>query len=127
MGDERVDIFMLVRVDHKARALIDQEKVLILIDNIQLGLKDGQKGVFRRRGVKKLIIDIECKQVSRIQACIPLGSLSIELHSFETNVFLSEWSGEERNSLAQPAVQPLSGVIFSNGEFFQKTGGPPQS
>ena len=59
MGDERVDIFMLVRVDHKARALIDQEKVLVLIDNIQLGLKDGQKGVFRRWGVKKLIIDIE--------------------------------------------------------------------
>ena len=54
---------LLVRVDHQSRALVHQQEVLVLIDNVQLGLEDRQKGVLRGGGVKKLVVDVQLKHV----------------------------------------------------------------
>ena len=48
----------LVGVDDHTGHFVYQQDVLILIDNVQLWLKQLQKRIFRRRLVKELIIDI---------------------------------------------------------------------
>ena len=73
-----VDLLLLVRVDHQSRALVHQQKVLVLIDNVQLGLEDRQKGVFRGGGVKKLVVDVQLKHIPLDQAGVPLGPLAVD-------------------------------------------------
>ena len=58
MIDEGVDLLGFVGVDHHAGALVHQQEVLVLIDQIQLGTEHGQKEIFLRGLVKELIIDI---------------------------------------------------------------------
>ena len=53
VGDEGVDVLVLVGVDHQAGPLVHQQDVLVLVDDVQLGLEDGQKGIFRRGGRQK--------------------------------------------------------------------------
>lgn len=43
----------LVGVDHQPRPFVDQEQVLILIEDVQLGLEHRQEGVLRGGGVRK--------------------------------------------------------------------------
>ena len=56
--DEGVDLLRLVGVDHQAGALVHQQQVLILVDDVQLGLEHRQKEIFLIGLVKELIIDI---------------------------------------------------------------------
>ena len=58
MVDEGVDLLRLVGVDHQAGALVHQQQVLILVDDVQLGLEHRQKEIFLIGLVKELIIDI---------------------------------------------------------------------
>ena len=116
VGDEGVDVLPLVRVDQQAGALVHQEDVLVLIDDVQLGLEDGEEGVLRGGGVEELIVDVELEHIAHRQAGVPLGALSVELHPLEADVFLGQGSGEEGQGLAQPAVQTLPGVVFCHGK-----------
>ena len=58
MGEEGVHPLVLIGVDHQSRALVHQKDVLILIEDIQLGLVEGQEGVFRGGAVEKLVVDV---------------------------------------------------------------------
>ena len=58
MVDEGVDLFRFVCVDHQAGPLVHQQQILIFIDDIQLGGKEGEEHVFLRGLVKKLVVDI---------------------------------------------------------------------
>ena len=58
MSDEGVDPFCLVRMDHKTGTLVQQHQVFVLIYDIQLGLIQGQKCVFRCGLVEELVVDI---------------------------------------------------------------------
>ena len=46
MVDEGVDLFRLVGVDNQPGALVEQHQVLVLIDDVQLGLEEGQEEIF---------------------------------------------------------------------------------
>ena len=58
MVDEGVDLFRLIGVDHHAGPFIHQQQVLILIDDVQLGLEYRQEHVSFRGLVKELVVDI---------------------------------------------------------------------
>ena len=58
VGNQGVYVFVLIRVDHNPRPLVYQKQILVLVDDVELGLKDGEEGVFRGRGIKKLVVDI---------------------------------------------------------------------
>ena len=48
----------VVGVDRLTGLFVHQQNVLVLIDNVQLGGGNGQIGIFRFRGFKKLVVDI---------------------------------------------------------------------
>ena len=56
--DEGIDLLRLVGVDHHAGALVHQQQILILVDDVQPGLEHCQEHVFLRGLVKELVIDI---------------------------------------------------------------------
>ena len=77
VGDEGVDPLVFVRMDHHAGALVQEHQVFIFVDDVQLRLEDRQEGVFRGRGLKKLVIDIKLEQVPLLEAGVPLGTLAV--------------------------------------------------
>ena len=117
MGDEGIDPLLLVRVDEQAGALVHQQQVLILVDNIQLRLEDGEKRILRGGGVEKLVVDVKLQEIALHQAGIPLGPLAVELHPLDADVFLRQGRGEQGEGLGQPAVQPLPSVVLAYGKF----------
>ena len=90
--------------------------MLILVENLQLRLEQGEKGVLLLRLGKKLIVDIELQDIPHLQADIPLGPFAVAFDPLEADILLREGSGEEGQVLCQPAVQPLPGIVFSDGK-----------
>ena len=117
MSDEGVDLLALVGVDHHSRPLVHQQKVLVLVDDVKLGLEDREEGVLRGRGVEELVVDVELKHVPLHQPGVPLGPLAVDLYPLDADILLGQGGGEQGQGLAQPAVQPLPGVVGSDGEF----------
>ena len=107
---------MLVGMAEKARPLGADQKVLVLVDDVQLGGEDREEGVVLPGSVEELVVDIELQQVARLEPVVPLGAFAVDLHPLEPDVLLGQGGGEEGQGLAQPAVKPLSGVVFSHGE-----------
>ena len=58
MGDEGVHLFVLVRVAQLARPFVEQHQVFILIDDVQVGLEDAQKGVLLPGLLEELVVDV---------------------------------------------------------------------
>ena len=58
MGDEGGDVLVLVGVAEESGALVAHQQVLVLVDDVQLGLEDGEEGVVLGGGVKKLVVDV---------------------------------------------------------------------
>ena len=58
MVDQRVDSLRLVGMDHQSWPLVRQEKVFVLVNNIQVWLKNGEEEIFLFGLVKELIFDL---------------------------------------------------------------------
>ena len=58
VGDEGVHLFVLVRVAQQARPFVEQHQVFILIDDVQVGLEDAQKGVLLPGLLEELVVDV---------------------------------------------------------------------
>ena len=114
--DEGVHLFRLVGVYHHAGRLVHQQQVLILIENVQPGLEEGEKGVLLGGLLKELVVDIELQHISHLEPGVPFGPLAVELDPLDADIFLRQVGGKQGHGLAHPAIQPLPGVIFSDGE-----------
>ena len=125
MSEEGVHPLVLIWVDHQTGPLVRQQDVLILIEDVQLGLVEGQKGVLRGGLVEKLIVDIQLEHVPHIEAHVPLGALPVHLYPLEPDVLLGQRSGEQGQGLGQPAVQPLARVVLSDGKLLHGSVHPP--
>ena len=88
VGEEGVYTLALVGVNHQARTLIQQQDVFVLIEDIQPGLVERQKGVLQGGFVKKLVVDIQLHHVAPVQAHIPLAPLAVHLHPLQPDVLL---------------------------------------
>ena len=58
MVDEGVDLLRFISVDDHAGALVHQQQVLVLVDDIQHRLEYRQKEIFLVGLVKELVVDI---------------------------------------------------------------------
>ena len=58
MVDEGVDFLRLVGVDHQPGPLVHEKKVLVLVDDAQPGLENGEEEIFLFGLVKELIVDV---------------------------------------------------------------------
>ena len=117
--DERPPVFRpIVGVHRKARALVHQKDVLILIDDVQLGGGNGQIGVVFSGGVEEFVVDVELQLVAHFQPGIPLGPLAVALDALQTDVFLGQRGRQQGNGLCQKPIQPLTGIILADGQFF---------
>ena len=88
VGDECVHLLLVVGVDHHARALVQQQQVLVLVQDGEPGLIHPQKGVVRGGRIKKLIVNVKLEHVPLLQVRIPPGALPVALHPLEADVFL---------------------------------------
>ena len=74
-----VHLLRFVRMDHQARLLIQQHKVLVLIHDVKAWLKEGEEHIFLPGLVKKLIIYIQLQHIPLAQPLIPGSPLSVDL------------------------------------------------
>ena len=58
VGNEGVDLLMLVGVAQQAGPLVEKHQVLILIYDVQLGLEHRQESIIFPGLVKELIVDV---------------------------------------------------------------------
>ena len=117
--DERPPVFRtVVGVHRKARALVHQKDVLILIDDVQFGGGNGQIGVVFSGGVEEFVVDVELQLVAHFQPGIPLGPLAVALDALQSDVFLGQRGRQQGNGLCQKPIQPLTGIILADGQFF---------
>ena len=56
------------------------------------------------------------EDIPLLEPHIPLGALAVDLHPLEADILLGQGRGQQGKGLPQEAVQPLSGVVFSDGE-----------
>ena len=66
-------------MDHQARLLIQQHKVLVLIHNVKTWLKEGEEHIFLPGLVEKLIIYIQLQHIPLAQPLIPGSPLTVDL------------------------------------------------
>ena len=114
--DQGVDLLGLVGMAHKALPLVRQEQVFVLVNDGEAGLEDGEEAVFLRGLVEELVVDVELQHVPVLEPHVPLGALAVDLHPLEANVLLGQGRRQQGKGLPQEAVQPLSCVIFSDGD-----------
>lgn len=48
----------------QAGALIEQQQIFILIDQIQLRPEHGEKGIFLPGGVKEFVVDVQLQHIT---------------------------------------------------------------
>ena len=111
-----VHLLRFVRMDHQARFLIQQHKVLVLIHDVKAWLKEGEEHIFLPRLVEKLIVNIQLQHVPLGQPLIPGSPLAVDLDALYSNVFLQQSRGQQGQGLPHEPIQPLPGVIFSHGK-----------
>ena len=56
------------------------------------------------------------QNVPFLQPLVPLGPGSVALDALEADVFLQQRRGQQGQTLGYEAVQPLPGVVFSDGD-----------
>ena len=52
------------------------------------------------------------QNIAGVESGIPLGTLAVYLDALETNVFLQQGGGEQRQILGYETIQTLTGIIF---------------
>ena len=109
-------LLVLVGVAEQAGPLVQQHQVLVLIDNLQPGPEHREEGVVLPGLVEELVVDVQLEHIPLPQPHVPLGALAVHLHPLEADVLLGQGAGEQGEGLGQPAVQPLPGVVFSDGK-----------
>ena len=118
MVNQCVDLFRFIGVDHQPRTLVHQQQVFVFIHHVELRVERGEEFILLRvRPLKKLVIDVHLQHVAFLQPDFPLGAFAVDLHPFEPDVFLHQSRGRQGRGLCHKPVQPLSGVIFIDGEF----------
>ena len=116
MVDEGPAVLRAVMGMHgNPRPLIHQEDVVIFINDVQPGRSHGQIGVVLTWLVEKLVIDIQLKHISGFQPGIPLRTGSIALDPFDAEGLLCQGRRKQRHRLCQKSVQPLSGIVGTDG------------
>ena len=119
MVDEGAAVFgAVVGMDGQAGALVHQQDVLILVDDVQLGIGDSQEGVVLSGLVEKFVIDVQLQHIACFQTGVPLGTAAVALDALDADVLLGQGSREQGNGLGQEPVQTLSGVVGADGKFF---------
>ena len=109
-----------MRVHGQTRAFVYQKKVFVLINDIQLWSSNGQIGVILPGLIEKFVIDIQRQHISGLQAGVPFGPGTVQLDTLDADIFLGEGRRQQRDGLCEKAIQPLSGIVLSNGQFFHK-------
>ena len=119
MIDEGFAVFGTVMgVHRKAGPLVHQKNVFIFVDNVQLGRCHSQIGIVLPGLVEKFVVDIKLEYITGFQTGVPVNALAVALDPLDADVFLSQRGGEQGNCLGKKPVQPLAGIVGTDGKFF---------
>ena len=119
MVDEGFAVFRaVVGVDGQSGPLVYKKNVVVFIDDIQLGIGNGQIGIVLPGLIEELVVDIKLQQVALFQPGIPLHTLAVQLDPLDADILLRQGGRQQGNGLCQETVQPLTGIIGTDGKFF---------
>ena len=121
--DQRVRLAALVLVDEQAGALVREEDVFILVEDVDRG-RDGEEGGRAGRAAEKLVVQVEGKPVSLAQTGGDLAPLAVELDPLGADGFIEQGLGQQRDRLGHELVHALARVVLIDDEF--PHGEPPQ-
>ena len=124
MVNQRISAAAFICVHHLAGALVDQQNMFIFIDHVQKRGSNGQESVFTVGFFKEFVVDVKLQQIAFTQPRVALTPFPVNLNPLQTNVFLQQGGGQQRNGFGQKPVQPLPGIIFPNLQFFQSCHAP---
>ena len=91
---------------------------VFLINDVETGRSDLEIGVFLPRLLEKFVVDIQLKDIALFQPGIPLGPGVVQLDPLDADILLGQRGRQQRHRLGQKPVQPLTGVVFLDLEFF---------
>ncbi len=80
MGDKGGDVLVLIRVAEKAGALVADDDVLVLVNDVQLGPEYRQEGVILGGSVKEFVVDVQLEKIPCVQPVVPLRPLAVDLY-----------------------------------------------
>lgn len=112
MVHQRVHAFALIGVYDLTGGLIKQKNVFIFVNDAQLRRGNGQVNVLLAGRLKEFIVDIALEDVSLAELLFARGARTVYFDALQPDVFLRQRGGEQRDRLAEKAVEPLSGVVL---------------
>ena len=117
MVNQCVDLLRLVRVDDQPRPLVEEHQVLVLIDDVEARLPQREEEVVLLRLGEEFVVDIQLQHVARLQALVALGAGTVHLDALDADILLQQRGRQKRQRFGHKTVQPLPGVVFSDGQF----------
>ena len=118
VGDERVVVPGARAVAQNARLLVGEKNVFILVDDGETRRADLEIGVILSELLKKLVADIQLKNVSLAQTGIAPGAFAVELDALETDVFLQQRLRQQGNGFSDKSIEPLACVVAFDSKLF---------
>ena len=119
MVDQGASAVAVVGMDHLAGPLIHKKDVFVFIYDVQRGVGDGEKSVFRAGPLEKFVVDIQLHQVSLIKAHVALAALAVDLDPLQADILLQQGRRQQGHRFCNETVQALPSVIFPDENLFQ--------
>ena len=113
--DQRVAVFVLVRVDEQAGFFVQQEDVLVLVHDRQLPRRL-QKVVGRGLFVQHVVGEEHADLVALMQTVGCLTALPVDADILFADRFVQQRHRQCAVGLGHELVQPLTGVVFGDGK-----------
>ena len=113
MVNECVQFLVFVGVNDKSRGLVGDEYILVLIyDNEPRLLELRELQLLVGLVTEKLAVNIKRQNVTFVKDRVLLGTFSVELYSFGTDVFIHQRFRHRLEALRQKFVEPDAAVVL---------------
>ena len=115
MADEGVDLLGIVGVDDQPRLLVEEQDVLVLVDDVEMGrqlherLLDGGVG-------EEFLREEELYGVALLEDIADLGALAVDLDLLGADGFVHERLGQGLDGFREEFVEALARVVGFDGE-----------
>ena len=112
------EISSVMGMHSQTGTFIHKQNMVVFVDNVQLGIGNGQISVIFPGLVEKFVVDVQLQHIADLQPGVPVNALAVAFDSLQPYVFLSQGSGQQRNRFRKKTIQTLTGVVGSDSKFF---------
>ena len=111
-----------VIVNQHAGALVEQQNMLVLIQDIQFGTDCAQRTFVLRGGTEELVLDEELDFVPLAEQLGLIRPCPVDFDFLCADEFIHQGGGQPPDRLGKEFIQPLSGVVPADFHGAHSTG-----